>query len=232
MKFMKHKRNSCILILAVLLLLLSGCGNNLQAEIDALSQTISQLRTDISEHEEVIEEQNQTIASKEQEITDLKAQITSLESENQQLTSNYNNAIQQFNSLSEHLSEVPERYKEIFFDTSEIRFVATFFNDDIRVVKIDESRNKIVDLLTDKDLEFRGIHNYIDGSYGYEFTMEEFLNCDVSINIGGKYYCLVGLPSSLQIQALDGKLCLYDICQALEIIRVQKAGQFVFDTSY
>lgn len=78
----------------------------------------------------------------------------------------------------------------------------------------------------------RGIHNRIEGSYGYEFTMEEFLKKEASIEINGSHYAAIGIPSILETKAFDGKVSLYDICETLTILKAEKAGQFVLDTTY
>ena len=120
----------------------------------------------------------------------------------------------------------------MFVKTSELQFVATLFNQDIRALKVDSKNNKVTDLRTDTELELKGIHNSIEGSYGYEFTMEEFLEGDTSIAINGDHYSIVGMPTMLETKAMDGKVSLYDICQTLVVLRAEKNGQFVYSTQY
>ena len=154
-------------------------------------------------------------------LEELRKKAKALEDENQQTT-----------QLLQSISEIPERYKEVFVKTSELQFVATLFNQDIRALKVDSKNNKVTDLRTDTELELKGIHNSIEGSYGYEFTMEEFLEGDTSIAINGDHYSIVGMPTMLETKAMDGKVSLYDICQTLVVLRAEKNGQFVYSTQY
>ncbi len=208
---------------------------NLQKTLDSCMETIGSKDKEIMDLQEKLNEQNQTLlnlqnalGSSETTQNSQKERIEELEQTNQQLKKE-RDAIQQ---LIDEISEIPAEYKEIFFKTSEVMFAATLFNQDIRILKIDTSADKIVDILTDEELKMRGIHNRIEGSYGYEFTMEEFLKKEASIEINGSHYAAIGIPSILETKAFDGKVSLYDICETLTILKAEKAGQFVLDTTY
>lgn len=220
--------------------MLTGCGgpsneemladqvNQLTEQTNSQSETLAERDKTINELQEQIKEQKETISNLEEEkgeyekaLEDLRKKVKDLESENQQTT-----------QLLQSISEIPERYKEVFVKTSELQFAATLFNQDIRALKVDSKNNKVTDLRTDTELELKGIHNTIEGSYGYEFTTAEFLNGDTSIEINGDYYSVVGIPTMLEVKAMDGKVSLYDICQTLVVLRAEKGGQFVYSTQY
>lgn len=224
----------------VALILLTSCGetsneeelitqvNQLTQQTNSQSESIADLEEQIKDKDEIISNFGKEREEQEKVLEELRARIEELEGENQQLSSQYKQSTQ----LLQEISEIPERYKDVFVKTSELQFAATLFNQDIRALKINRSANKITDLRTDTELEMKGIHNFIEGSYGYEFTMEEFLNGDTSIAINGHYYSLVGVPTMLEAKAMDGKVSLYDICQTLAVIRAEKNGQFVYSTQY
>lgn len=236
-----------IVYLLAFMLLTTGCGgpsneeilktqvNELTEQTNGQSATIEEQDKTIADLQGQIKDQDETISSlgkereeQEKALEELRKKVKELESENEQLVDQY----QQTTQLLQSISEIPERYKEVFVKTSELQFVATLFNQDIRAIKIDRNTNKITDLRTDTELEMKGIHNLIEGSYGYEFTMEEFLNGDTSIVINGDYYSLVGMPTMLETKTMDGKVSLYDICQTLVVLRAEKNGQFVYSTQY
>ena len=194
-----------IVYLLAFMLLTTGCGGPSNEEM---------LKTQVNELTEQTNGQSAT-------LEELRKKAKALEDENQQTT-----------QLLQSISEIPERYKEVFVKTSELQFVATLFNQDIRALKVDSKNNKVTDLRTDTELELKGIHNRIEGSYGYEFTMEEFLEGDTSIAINGDHYSIVGMPTMLETKAMDGKVSLYDICQTLVVLRAEKNGQFVYSTQY
>lgn len=203
-------------------------GNQLTQQTNSQSEIIADLEEQIKDKDEIISNFGKEREEQEKALEELRARIEELEGENQQLSNQYKQSTQ----LLQEISEIPERYKDVFVKTSELQFAATLFNQDIRALKINRNANKITDLRTDTELEMKGIHNFIEGSYGYEFTMEEFLNGDTSIVINGDYYSLVGVPKMLEVKAMDGKVSLYDICQTLVVIRDEKNGQFVYDTQY
>lgn len=236
-----------IVYLLAFMLLTTGCGgpsneemlriqvneltektNGQAATIEEQDKTIADLQGQIKDQDKIISNLEKERGEQEKALEELRARVEELEGENQQLSNQYEQATQ----LLQSISEIPERYKEVFVKTSELQFVATLFNQDIRAIKIDRNANKITDLRTDMELEMKGIHNRIEGSYGYEFTMEEFLNGDTSIAINGNYYSLVGMPTMLETKAMDGKVSLYDICQTLVVLRAEKNGQFVYSTQY
>lgn len=200
-----------------------------------LQSTIDSKEKDINDLQEKLDEQSKTIIDLQNALDKSKAsenlqneRIDKLTQENQQLEKECE-AIQQ---LMEEINQIPERYKETFFKTSEITFAATLFNQDIRVLKIDTKANKIIDILTDTELEMKGVHNFIEGSYGYEFTMEEFLKGDTAIEINGMHYSVIGIPSILETKAFEGNVSLYDICETLTVLRAEKTGQFILETIY
>lgn len=221
-------------------ILLTSCGgpsneekiitqvNQLTQQTNSQSEIIADLEEQIKDKDKTISDFGKEREEQEKALEELRAKIEELEGENQQLSNQYEQATQ----LLQEISEIPERYKEVFVKTSELQFVATLFNQDIRALKINRDVNKITDLRTDTDLEMKGIHNFIEGSYDYEFTMEEFLNGDTSIAINGDYYSVIGVPTMLETKAMDGKVSLYDICQTLVAIRAKKNGQFVYSTQY
>ena len=229
-----------IVYLLAFMLLTTGCGgpsneemlktqvNELTEQTNGQSATIEEQEKTIADLQGQIKDQDETISSLEKEkeeqgkaLEELRKKAKALEDENQQTT-----------QLLQSISEIPERYKEVFVKTSELQFVATLFNQDIRALKVDSKNNKVTDLRTDTELELKGIHNRIEGSYGYEFTMEEFLEGDTSIAINGDHYSIVGMPTMLETKAMDGKISLYDICQTLVVLRAEKNGQFVYSTQY
>ena len=229
-----------IVYLLAFMLLTTGCGgpsneemlktqvNELTEQTNGQSATIEEQEKTIADLQGQIKDQDETISSLEKEkeeqgkaLEELRKKAKALEDENQQTT-----------QLLQSISEIPERYKEVFVKTSELQFVATLFNQDIRALKVDSKNNKVTDLRTDTELELKGIHNSIEGSYGYEFTMEEFLEGDTSIAINGDHYSIVGMPTMLETKAMDGKVSLYDICQTLVVLRAEKNGQFVYSTQY
>ena len=229
-----------IVYLLAFMLLTTGCGgpsneemlktqvNELTEQTNWQSATIEEQEKTIADLQGQIKDQDETISSLEKEkeeqgkaLEELRKKAKALEDENQQTT-----------QLLQSISEIPERYKEVFVKTSELQFVATLFNQDIRALKVDSKNNKVTDLRTDTELELKGIHNRIEGSYGYEFTMEEFLEGDTSIAINGDHYSIVGMPTMLETKAMDGKVSLYDICQTLVVLRAEKNGQFVYSTQY
>ena len=229
-----------IVYLLAFMLLTTGCGgpsneemlktqvNELTEQTNGQSATIEEQEKTIADLQGQIKDQDETISSLEKEKEEqgkareeLRKKAKALEDENQQTT-----------QLLQSISEIPERYKEVFVKTSELQFVATLFNQDIRALKVDSKNNKVTDLRTDTELELKGIHNRIEGSYGYEFTMEEFLEGDTSIAINGDHYSIVGMPTMLETKAMDGKVSLYDICQTLVVLRAEKNGQFVYSTQY
>lgn len=229
-----------IAIYILAFILLTSCGvpskeaeltnqvNQLTEQTNSQGTIIADLENQIKGQDEIISNLEKERGEQEKALEELRARVKELEGENQQLSNQYEQATQ----LLQSISEIPERYKEVFVKTSELQFVATLFNQDIRAIKIDRNSNKITDLRTDMELEMKGIHNRIEGSYGYEFTMEEFLNGDTSIAINGDYYSLVGMPTMLETKAMDGKVSLYDICQTLVVLRAEKNGQFVYSTQY
>lgn len=227
-------------VVTYLLILLTGCGgpsneekltdqvNQLVEQTNSQSETIAERDKTITELQEQIKTHKETISNLEEKkedqekvLEDLNIKVKNLEDENKQLS-----------QLLQSISEIPERYKEVFVKTSELQFVATLFNTDIRALKIDIKNNKVTDMRTDTELELKGIHNNIQSSYGYEFTMEEFLSGETGIEINGKYYSVVGIPTMLEGKALDGKVSLYDICQTLVVLRAEKDGQFFYSTQY
>lgn len=229
-----------IVYLLAFMLLTTGCGgpsneemlktqvNELTEQTNGQSATIEEQEKTIADLQGQIKDQDETISSLEKEkeeqgkaLEELRKKAKALEDENQQTT-----------QLLQSISEIPERYKEVFVKTSELQFVATLFNQDIRALKVDSKNNKVTDLRTDTELELKGIHNSIEGSYGYEFTMEEFLEGDTSIATNGDHYSIVGMPTMLETKAMDGKVSLYDICQTLVVLRAEKNGQFVYSTQY
>ncbi len=229
-----------IVYLLAFMLLTTGCGgpsneemlktqvNELTEQTNGQSATIEEQEKTIADLQGQIKDQDETISSLEKEkeeqgkaLEELRKKAKALEDENQQTT-----------QLLQSISEIPERYKEVFVKTSELQFVATLFNQDIRALKVDSKNNKVTDLRTDTELELKGIHNSIEGSYGYEFTMEEFLEGDTSIAINGDHYSIVGMPTMLETKAMDGKVSLYDICPTLVVLRAEKNGQFVYSTHY
>ena len=201
-----------IVYLLAFMLLTTGCGgpsneemlktqvNELTEQTNGQSATIEEQEKTIADLQGQIKDQDETISSLEKEkeeqgkaLEELRKKAKALEDENQQTT-----------QLLQSISEIPERYKEVFVKTSELQFVATLFNQDIRALKVDSKNNKVTDLRTDTELELKGIHNSIEGSYGYEFTMEEFLEGDTSIAINGDHYSIVGMPTMLETIAMDG----------------------------
>ena len=195
-----------IVYLLAFMLLTTGCGgpsneemlktqvNELTEQTNGQSATIEEQEKTIADLQGQIKDQDETISSLEKEkeeqgkaLEELRKKAKALEDENQQTT-----------QLLQSISEIPERYKEVFVKTSELQFVATLFNQDIRALKVDSKNNKVTDLRTDTELELKGIHNSIEGSYGYEFTMEEFLEGDTSIAINGDHYSIVGMPTMLE----------------------------------
>lgn len=221
-------------------MILVGCSGpsdeaELKLKVDELTQQTDSQSTTIADLEDRTEAQDEIISGlgkekeeQEKALEELRKRVKELEDENQQLLNQYEQATQ----LLQSISEIPERYKEVFVKTSELQFVATLFNQDIRAIKVDSKNNKVTDLRTDTELELKGIHNTIEGSYGYEFTMDEFLNGDTSIEINGDYYSIIGMPTMLEVKAMDGKVSLYDICQTLVVLRAEKRGQFFPSTQY
>lgn len=199
-----------------------------QKTIDSKEETISNLQKELNEQSQTLQGMQRALDSSEAKENSQNERIDELKQENQQLK-NEREALQQ---LMNEINEIPAKYKEIFFKTSEVMFAATLFNQDIRVLKIDTKANKIIDILTDTELEMKGVHNFIEGSYGYEFTMEEFLKGDTAIEINGMHYSVIGIPSILETKAFDGNVSLYDICETLTVLRAEKTGQFILDTIY
>ena len=230
---MKTSNRLFLLLISIVLMLslLASCSVSTQKN----DQTISKLNDDLAERDHTISKLEDDVAQQDTIIEDLNEQIVQLQddiatltSENQKLSELYEKSTKQYESISNTVNEIPERYKDIFFDASQIVFVSTMFGEDIRVLKIDKDNNKIIDLLTDRELDLVGVHNVIEFSYGYKFTMEQFLSGETSIGINGNYYSIVGFPSTLEFKCIDGELSLYDILQALAIMRVEKNGQFIY----
>ena len=227
---MKNESRIGIGIVYVFLLLIVGTGLimynlyygkvQLEKKVIIMEQQIQQLQQLNDEKDATIESMKENT---QQLYDDYGAKITNLEQQVTQWKQKYNEATTKL----EEKKEIPERYKEILFDVSEIRFVTTLFRKETRVIKIDKKNNVVTDLLTDTELQLVGIHNFIENSYGYEFTMEEFLKGETAIQIDGKYYTIIEFPESLQFAAMSGQISLYDICLGL-IDMEDYAGQFFY----